>query len=112
VTVTKEVLTNGTSMRSKLLAGGGIDIYVGSSALNYISAISAGGNIKIHGAAGATFENRAVTLMHSEQAQVWRYDHGGQTLDPAGDCYSSGTYNKCWFESGDFVPNKRKKFTD
>jgi len=112
VTVTKEVLTNGTSMRSKLLAGGGIDIYVGSSALNYISAISAGGNIKIHGSAGATFENRAVTLMHSEQAQVWRYDHGGQTLDPAGDCYSSGTYNKCWFESGDFVPNKRKKFTD
>lgn len=112
VTVTKEVLTNGTSMRSKLLAGGGIDIYVGSSALNYISVISAGGNIKIHGSAGATFENRAVTLMHSEQAQVWRYDNGGHTTNPAGDCYSSGTYNRCWFESGDFWPNKKKKFTD
>ncbi|TXH91922.1 MAG: filamentous hemagglutinin N-terminal domain-containing protein, partial [Pseudomonas sp.] len=112
VTVTQEVLTNGTTMRSKLLAGGSIDIYVGDKALNYISAISAGGNIKIHGSAGATFENRAVTLKHSEQAQVWRYDHGGQTLNPAGDCYSSGTYNRCWFESGDFVPNKRKKFTD
>lgn len=112
VTVTKEVLTNGTSMRSKLLAGGSIDIYVGSSALNYISAISAGGNIKIHGSAGATFENRAVTLMHSEQAQVWRYDNGGHTTNPAGDCYSSGTYDRCWFKSGDFWPNKKKKFTD
>ena len=109
VTVTQEVLTNGTTMRSKLLAGGSIDIYVGDKALNYISAISAGGNIKIHGAAGATFENRAVTLKHSEQATVWRYEDGGKTGDPAGDCYIGGDVKKCWY---DFPAYHRKKFND
>ncbi len=112
VTITQEQLVGGSAPRSAVMAGTDLNLYVGKSALNYVSLMSAGGNLTISGSAGATFENRAVTLLYQEQATVYRYDDGGRTLNPAGDCYQDGKYIKCFFLSGAAFPNRRKEFTN
>jgi filamentous hemagglutinin len=85
VKVYEEQLTNpNTAPRSSLIAGRDINLYVKESALNYISIVSANRNITVSGAPGATFENRAVSLLHEEVGQVYRYDAGGVSGDPVG----------------------------
>ena len=112
VTVTQEQLVGGSAPRSAVMAGTDLNLYVGKSALNHVSLMSAGGNLTISGSAGATFENRAVTLLYQEQATVYRYEDGGYTLNPAGDCYQDGKYIKCFFLSGDVFPNRLKRFAN
>jgi len=104
-------------LRSRLVAGSDMNLVIENQALNYISLIAAGGNLKISDAgveagattvATATFENRAETLKYWEVATVYRYDDGGRTWNPAGDCYSSGTYDRCFWDSYDHL----KRFTN
>lgn len=99
--------------RARLIAGNHMNLFIENQALNYISLMSAGGNITIGGAAGATFENRAETLRYRETAYVVRYDDGGVTHNPAGDCDD----NACFFGwAEDPAPNDalshKKRFTN
>lgn len=102
-----------TAPRAKLIAGNNLTLFIENQALNYISLISAGNDINIGGAAGATFENRAETLRYRESAYVVRYDDGGVTHNPAGDCDNG----ECFFGHADGPPpndalTHRKKFTN
>lgn len=115
----QEQLAPGTSaaLRSRLVAGTDLNLVIKDRALNYISLMAAGRNITVNDAAVAagtattavaTFENRAETLRYREHATVYRYDDGGRTWNPAGDCYTSGVYDRCYWSSYDHL----KLFTD
>jgi len=99
-----------TAPRAKLIAGTDINLVIQNSALNYVSLMSAGRDINVDDAgvkagtttvATASFENRAETLKHWESATVIRYDDGGHEWDPVGNCYTNGTYDRCFWDSYD-----------
>lgn len=96
-----------TSPRSRIIAGNNFSAWIESEALNYVSLISAGNNIDIQGT--GSFENRAIELRHDRNTLMYRYDNGGTSSNPAGDCYTDGVFNRCFMESG---LHKKKKFTD
>lgn len=75
-------LVTGTdaSPRSRLIAGGDINITVQTLARNYISIISAGNNLTVNGAAGSVFENEALMLTRKESATVYTDADGGNIV--------------------------------
>lgn len=95
--------------RSRIMAGNDFTTWIEQEALNYISLISAGNNININGSATATFENRAIELRHDRNAYVIRYDNGGTSSNPAGECYTDGDFDRCFMQDG---LHKRKEFTN
>jgi filamentous hemagglutinin family protein len=97
-----------TGPRARLIAGANLSLYIENSALNYISLMSAGQDVDITGTASATFTNRSETLRYEEAATVYRYDDGGVTHNPAGDCYTGTSYNRCYHDGLDH----RKQFTN
>lgn len=120
----EEYLLSGPSLtpRSRMVAGGDLNLWVENQALNYISLISAVGNVSIAGASGATFENRAVDLLQEQKPLVYRYDWGARTGDPLGNCYTGTVYNKCFYNylefsnyqgpGPDIIGDILKSFTD
>lgn len=113
----QEQFTSGAdnlSPRARLFAGTDLNLFIENTALNYISLLSAGRDVNIDGAPGASFENRAETLRYRESAYVVRYDDGGVTSNPAGDCDGG---ERCFFGwADDPAPNDalthKKKFTN
>lgn len=96
-----------TSPRSRIIAGNNFNAWIESEALNYISLISAGNNIDIQGT--GSFENRAIELRHDRNTLMYRYENGGTSSNPAGECYTDGVFNRCFMEDG---LHKKKRFAD
>lgn len=77
------------SPRSRLIAGGDINITVQSLARNELSIISAGNNLTVNGAAGSKFENEALMLDRTETATVYTDsydDYWESVIAAAFDC--------------------------
>lgn len=96
-----------TSPRSRIIAGNNFNAWIESEALNYISLISAGNNIDIQGT--GSFENRAIELRHDRDTLMYRYENGGTSSNPAGECYTDGVFNRCFMEDG---LHKKKRFAN
>lgn len=83
--VTQQYLINpgDLSPRSKMIAGGSLNLWTEKEAWNYVSLMSAGADININGSNTATFKNQAIELLRRDTAKVYQYLPGDvQTLDP------------------------------
>lgn len=84
----EEQFTGGPNLapRAKLIAGRDLTLYIENQALNYISLMSAGRDVNVNGAPGATFENKAEKLRYRESAYVVSYEDGGVESNPGVNC--------------------------